>query len=135
MTKATLFIVASLTVAAALLAVACGGPPAGEEPDRPSDPERQEKQSDTPERGSAARGGPLDILGRRSFAGLLELIPDNPQSRELVYINDYSRVADAFNVRPPEDDDEALMRYLEIWPESGVSRVAAKLGVNKRSEG
>ena len=113
MTRATLLIVAGLAaVAAALLAMACGGSPAGEEPDRPSDRERQERQNDTAERGSAARGGPLDILGRQSFAGLLELIPDNPQSRELVYINDYSRVADAFNVRPPEDDDEALMRYL-----------------------
>ena len=49
MTKATLFIVASLTVAAALLAVACGGPPAGEEPDRRSRTERQERQRDTPE--------------------------------------------------------------------------------------
>ena len=39
MTKATLLIVASLAVAA-LLAVACGGPPDGEETARRSDPER-----------------------------------------------------------------------------------------------
>ena len=113
MTRKTLLIVAGLAaVAFVLLAVTCGGSPAEEEPDRRSRTERQDRQNDTAERGSAARGGPLDILGRRSFAGLLELIPDNPQSRDLVYINDYSRVADAFNVRPPEDDDEALMRYL-----------------------
>ena len=49
MTKATLLIVSSLAMAAALLAMACGGSPDGEEPDRRSRTERQERQRDTPE--------------------------------------------------------------------------------------
>ena len=66
MTKATLLIMASLA-AAALLAAACGGSAVGRKTARLSDPERQERQSDTPE-ATAVPGetpsGPSRVLGR-----------------------------------------------------------------------
>ena len=68
MTKATLLMVAGLVVAAALLAVACDGPPAGNELAGPSDPEQQERQSETPKPEATAvpgetRSGRSSLLG------------------------------------------------------------------------
>ena len=57
MTKRTLLMVAGLVVAAALLAVACDVPPAGQDSAVPSDPEQVERQSETPEPEATAVAG------------------------------------------------------------------------------
>ena len=68
MTKRTLLMVAGLVVAAALLAVACDGPPAGQDSAVPSDPEQVERQSETPEPEATAVAGETHS-GRSSLLG------------------------------------------------------------------
>ena len=48
------------------------------------------------------------------FAGLLAQIPDNSQTRELIWLNDYARARDALGIPLPGDDadEETLIEYL-----------------------
>ncbi len=48
------------------------------------------------------------------FVGLLAQIPDNSQTRELIYLNDYARARDVFGIPLPGDDadEETLTEYL-----------------------
>lgn len=49
-----------------------------------------------------------------SFAGLLEVIPDTPGTRQAVWMNDISHLPEQFNVAiPPSDaDQDAVLNYL-----------------------
>ena len=56
-----------------------------------------------------------------AYAGLLGTIPDTPELRQQVYINDYALVRQMFDIPlpGPEDDEDALEEYYKWFPPPG----------------
>ena len=71
-------------------------------------------------------GAPAATLADTAYAGLLGTIPDTPELRRQVYINDYALVRQVFDIPlpGPGDDDDALVEFYEWLPPTGFGREA-----------
>ena len=75
---------------------------------------------------SMSTSKPSNLLGSGMFATLLALIPNIPQAREIMYINDYARVREMFDIALPgaAADDVTLIDYIlevTLGPETSSS--------------
>ena len=80
------------------------------------------------------RPRPVRVYERESRGTVMDLMDagnNNPGVIRPVHMYDHGGVL--LNTEGPHDHWDS--RHLEIWPESGVGRPAAILGVNKHSEG
>ena len=66
-------------------------------------------------------GAPAATLADTAYAGLLRTIPDTPELRRQVYINDYALVRQMFDIPlpGPGDDEDALAEFYERPPPTG----------------
>ena len=66
-------------------------------------------------------GAPAATLADTAYAGLLGTIPDTPEVRREVYINDYALVRQMFDIPlpGPGDDEDALAEFYERPPPTG----------------
>ncbi len=66
-------------------------------------------------------GAPAATLADTAYAGLLGTIPDTPELRQQVYINDYALVRQMFDIPlpGPGDDEDALAEFYERPPPPG----------------
>ncbi len=66
-------------------------------------------------------GAPAATLADTAYEGLLRTIPDTPEVRQQVYINDYALVRQMFDIPlpGPGDDEDALAEFYERLPPTG----------------
>ncbi len=66
-------------------------------------------------------GAPAATLADTAYEGLLGTIPDTPELRREVYINDYALVRQIFDIPlpGPGDDEDALAEFYERLPPTG----------------
>ena len=66
-------------------------------------------------------GAPAATLADTAYEGLLRTIPDTPELRQQVYINDYALVRQMFDIPlpGPGDDEVALEEFYEWLPPPG----------------
>ncbi len=71
-------------------------------------------------------GAPAATLADTAYEGLLGTIPDTPELRREVYINDYALVRQVFDIPlpGPGDDEDALAEFYERPPPTGFGREA-----------
>ena len=71
-------------------------------------------------------GAPAATLADTAYEGLLGTIPDTPEVRREVYINDYALVRQMFDIPlpGPGDDEDALAAFYERLPPTGFGREA-----------
>ncbi len=80
-------------------------------------------ESSAPEAAStpATADAPVAVPTDTDYAGLLRTIPDTPELRRAVYINDYALVRRMFDIPlpGPGDDDDALAEFYGWLPPAG----------------
>ena len=87
-----------------------------------------------PSGGPESWPGPVTVYEHESRGTVRDLMDagrNNPGVIRPVHMHEHGGIR--LNTEGSHDDRDS--RHLEIWPESGVGRPAAILGVNKHSEG